>query len=234
MTNIPLITVDGPSGTGKGTLCSYLAQWLGWHLLDSGALYRIVAYLALKQGIDAKDELTLAQLAADLDIQFESTGQGIRVKDASGADISSEIRTEDIGNAASRVAALQRVREALLQRQRDFLQPPGLVADGRDMGTVVFPQAPVKIFLTASPEERALRRHKQLNEKGISVNLPRLSAEISERDARDSARSVSPLIPADDAIVIDSTGLDITGVCNQAAEIVMQVYSDVPSLPARK
>jgi cytidylate kinase len=232
MTEIPVITVDGPSGTGKGTVCSFLAMWLGWHLLDSGALYRILAHIAIAQEVSIKDEQALAELAINLEVSFQHGPDGVRVIDANAKDISDVIRTEECGNAASRIAALKPVREGLLQRQRDFLQAPGLVADGRDMGTVVFPDAAVKIYLTASADERAKRRHKQLNEKGINVNLPGLSADISERDARDKARSVSPLIPADDAIIVDSTELDIRQVCKVVSEDVIRVYEDLPALPS--
>lgn len=231
MSDIPVITVDGPSGTGKGTVCSYLAKWLGWHMLDSGALYRILAHEAIVAGVSMQDEEALSALALSLKVRFEHSTDGIHAIDANEKDISAAIRTEECASAASKIAAQASVRGALLQRQRDFLKLPGLIADGRDMGTVVFPDAGVKIYLTASAEERAKRRYKQLNEKGISVNLPRLSAEISERDARDKARRVSPLIPADDAIVIDSTELTIGQVCNLVSERVIQVYEDLPAFP---
>lgn len=228
MSDIPVIAVDGPSGTGKGTVCTFLANWLGWHLLDSGALYRIMAYAAQKKGISLENETELAMLAADVDVRFEQDAQESRIILDNAVDISSAIRTEEAGNAASKVAALTQVRQALLERQRGFRQAPGLIADGRDMGTVVFPDARLKIYLTASAEERAKRRHKQLIEKGISVNLARLSAEISERDSRDKGRSVSPLKPAHDAIIIDSTELDIGAVCRKISEQVHQVFPGCP------
>jgi cytidylate kinase len=211
--DVPVLTVDGPSGSGKGTICALVARELGWHLLDSGALYRLVALGAMRHDIDLTDEAALAAYAAELDVAFElqSDGSAPRIL-LEGEVVGNALRTEACGNAASKVAALEGVREALLQRQRDFQQPPGLVADGRDMGTTVFPAAGVKIFLTASVDERAQRRYKQLKEKGISANLPDLLTEIAERDARDAERSVSPLKPAADAVVLDTTNLTINEV----------------------
>ncbi|MAY39592.1 MULTISPECIES: (d)CMP kinase [Spongiibacter] len=209
----PVICIDGPSGSGKGTLCQMLALELGWHLLDSGALYRLVGMAADKRRLDFGDEAAVAALAADLDVAFLPGQQGepSRVM-LDGVDVSGELRTETTGMLASRVAVLPAVREALLQRQRDFAQLPGLVADGRDMGTVVFPDAPLKVFLTASAEERARRRFMQLKEKGDSVNLAALLEEIRARDKRDSERQHAPLKAADDALLIDSSDLGIQDV----------------------
>jgi cytidylate kinase len=229
MNNVPVITVDGPSGTGKGLLCGYLAGLLGWHWLDSGALYRVVAHLALTRGIALDDEEAVADIAAGLNVCFEQGRDESRVIVDGHHDVSRDIRTETCGNAASQAAAHPAVRAALLAKQRGFRRAPGLVADGRDMGTVVFPDAPLKLFLTASPEVRAHRRYKQLKEKGNSVNLPRLSAEIEERDARDAGRSISPLKPAPDAIVIDTSALKAEEVCARAAAEIKRAFG----LPAR-
>lgn len=222
MTNeVPVIAVDGPSGTGKGTLCSYLAKKLGWHLLDSGALYRVMAVAADRHGLSPDDESSLAELARGLDVRFVHGGDADALSVIlEGENVDQAIRSEECGRAASVLAALPGVRAALLARQRAFRRPPGLIADGRDMGTVVFPDARLKVFLDASPEERARRRHKQLMEKGFSVNLAQLSADIAERDARDSQRAVSPLRPADDAIVIDTTDLDIEEVMDNVSTLV--------------
>jgi cytidylate kinase len=216
---IPVIAVDGPSGSGKGTVCRLVARALGWHLLDSGALYRLVALAGDRAGLDASDQAGHAALAGLLDIRFEVDEAGAERVLLDGEDITRELRSEKAGNAASRVAAWPDVRKALFQRQRRFMQPPGLVADGRDMGSVVFRDAGLKIFLTASAEERARRRHKQLKEKGLGVNLAALSAEISERDRRDATREVAPLVACEDAVVIDSTALDIDAVVERVLEL---------------
>ena len=223
--DVPVLTIDGPSGSGKGTICALVARELGWHLLDSGALYRLVALGAMRHDIDLANESALAEYAAHLDVSFElqpdGSAPGILLE---GELVGDAIRSESCGNAASQVAALGSVREALLQRQRDFQQPPGLVADGRDMGTVVFPRAGVKIFLTASVDERAQRRYKQLKDKGISANLPDLLTEIAERDARDAQRSVSPLKPAADAVVLDTTSLTINEVRDKVLELCREHF----------
>ena len=227
MSDISVIAVDGPSGTGKGTICSHLASWLGWHLLDSGALYRILAVAAEKYQLELNNESAIADIAGSLDVVFQQPQPG---KDITvifeGDDITQKIRTEECGNSASQIAVLPQVRSALLDRQRQFQQAPGLVADGRDMGTVVFSDAPLKIYLIASAEERAKRRYKQLKQKGFNVNLPRLAAEIAERDTRDSQRTISPLKPADDAIVVDTTTLDIFEVIKKIENLVQETLPD--------
>lgn len=203
----PVLAVDGPGGAGKGTLCRHLAQRLGWHLLDSGALYRLVALAAEQAGTSLADEPGLAALARDLPARFE----GERVY-LGAQEVSDAIRSEATGDRASRVAVLPAVRTALVALQRGFRRAPGLVADGRDMGTVIFPDAELKVFLTASATERAMRRYKQLKEKGFDVKLADLSAEVAARDRRDAERAVAPLRPAVDACVIDSTTLGIDEV----------------------
>ncbi|BAP41046.1 (d)CMP kinase [Pseudomonas sp. 21LCFQ02] len=209
----PVITIDGPSGSGKGTIAGLLATQLGWCLLDSGALYRLLAFAASNHGVDLTNEEALKLLAAHLDVQFEvgDNGQQQRII-LEGEDVTHAIRNEQVGSGASQVASLPAVRDALLQRQRAFQEQPGLVADGRDMGTVVFPDAPLKIFLTASAEERARRRYLQLKAKGDDVSLSSLLDEIRVRDERDTQRAVAPLKPAHDAIQLDSTELSIDQV----------------------
>jgi CMP/dCMP kinase len=210
--DVPVITIDGPSGSGKGTVSRAAAKALGWALLDSGALYRLVALAARQAAVALDDGPALARLAERSHIQFGSSDSGDEIVWLEGRDVTRAIRTEDAGSDASRVAALGEVRAALLERQRLFAVPPGLVADGRDMGTVVFPNARVKIFLNASPAERALRRYKQLKEKGVAANLAALSLEIAERDQRDSTRAASPLVASADAIMMDTTGMPIDEV----------------------
>ncbi len=218
MSMVPVITVDGPSGSGKGTISQLLAARLGWHFLDSGALYRALGLAARARDIALDAEAELAVLAGQLELRFE--GERILLD---GRDVSDEIRTETSGNAASKVAALPAVRAALLEWQRDQARAPGLVADGRDMGSVVFPQAALKLFLTASAEERAQRRYKQLKGKGFDVSLSSLVEEIEERDRRDRSRSVAPLRPAADAVELDSTGLSIEEVFDQVLDQVRSV-----------
>lgn len=220
--NIPMLTVDGPSGSGKGTIGRFVAQQLGWHFLDSGALYRILAFAAGQAGVALDDETALAKLAELLDVSFSAHDDIILLNNQ---DVTADIRSEAAGNAASKVAALPAVRQALLARQRAFCRAPGLVADGRDMGTVVFPDAPAKVFLTASAEERANRRYNQLIEKGLSANLSALVQEIAERDARDQNRKVAPLRPADDAQVIDTSEMDIPMAVAKVMDIVRERYS---------
>ncbi|MBB1271651.1 (d)CMP kinase [Psychromonas sp. SR45-3] len=209
-----LITIDGPSGSGKGTVCHILAKKLGWHLLDSGALYRILAYAALQQKVALNDAQGLADLALTLDVSFVSNGSGVDTL-LSAENVGDKLRTEVVAQAASEVASIELVRSALLARQKAFLQQPGLIADGRDMGTVVFPEAEVKIFLDASAEERAQRRFNQLQDKGFNVSIAQILSEIKERDYRDRNRAVAPLRPADDALVIDSTTLTIDQVVDK-------------------
>jgi len=215
----PVITVDGPSGAGKGTLCMLLAEKLGFHLLDSGAIYRVLALAAIHHGVDTESEDALVPLATHLDVQFIAEGELVKVI-LEGEDVSGELRKEETGMAASKVAALPRVREALLRRQRAFSAAPGLVADGRDMGTVVFPNAEAKIFLDASAEERANRRLKQLQGKGLDVKFDDLLSEIQERDDRDRNRPVAPLRPAEDALVLDSTSMNIEQVVEKALHYI--------------
>jgi len=207
----PVLCVDGPSGSGKGTLAQRLASHLGFHLLDSGALYRIVGFAALDQGVAWDDEPSVTQIARDLDVSFVTTELGVRVNYC-GRDVTEPVRSVRGGEGASAVAAIPSVRDALLTRQRELAMAPGLVADGRDMGTVVFPDAPVKIFLEASALARAQRRQSQLQLQGEDVSLPRLLEAIEARDTRDRTRSVSPLVPADDAVIVDSTDLTANAV----------------------
>jgi len=216
---VPVIAVDGPGGSGKGTITTRLAEHLGWHFLDSGALYRLAALAVMKQQVSLDDEATLGEVAANLDIRFETHAGAVKAL-LDGEDVTDRLRLEDTGVMASRIAAIPGVRAALSERQRRFRQPPGLVADGRDMGTVIFPDAGLKIFLTASAEIRAERRYKQLKEKGESVNLTRLFKEIKARDSRDQSRSVAPLRPAEDAVIIDSTDLSIDEVFDKVVSLI--------------
>jgi CMP/dCMP kinase len=208
----PVIAVDGPSASGKGTIAKRVAASLGFHYLESGALYRLVALLALRQGL--KDEPSVASAAAGMDVYFQ--GDEIFLEDE---EVSLHIRHEEVGNRASDVARMATVRGALLERQRAFRREPGLVADGRDMGTVVFPDARLKIFLTASAEVRAQRRYKQLIEKGITANLGALSRDLAERDQRDATRAVAPLVPAPDSQVLDSSALSVEEVADQVLKL---------------
>lgn len=217
--SIPVITIDGPSGSGKGTVSRLLARELGFHFLDSGALYRLLAVAAEQRRIALDDDSALAALSGQLDIRFPADAQGERVL-LDGEDVSDAIRTEAAGGGASRVAALPAVREALLDRQRRFRRAPGLVADGRDMGTVVFPDANAKIFLTASAVERAKRRFKQLKEKGISVKFGDVLVDIQVRDERDAGRSVAPLRPARDAHLVDTSELDIPATLERLRDLL--------------
>lgn len=217
----PVLTLDGPSGSGKGTVSRLVAQRLGWHYLDSGALYRAVGVAAGWANLDLADPAALVRCAFDTEIGFIEGGDELRVL-VNGADATDELRTETAGAAASAIAAIPEVRAALKDRQRAFRQLPGLVADGRDMGTVIFPDAQFKVFLTASAEERAERRYKQLNDKGVSVTLSGLLREILARDARDASRAVAPLRPADDAVRIDTTGLGIDAVVDRVLALVHQ------------
>ena len=227
MSEIPVITIDGPSGSGKGTIAQAVATELGFHLLDSGALYRLTGYAATQKGVSLDDAGAVAKLAESLNINFVAGEEGV-VPLFEGQDVSAEIRTEECGAAASQVAALQLVRAALLTRQRQFRQAPGLVADGRDMGTVIFPSAELKIFLTASAQERAQRRYKQLKDKGLGVTLRRLSLEIAARDERDAKRAVAPLKPATDAVEIDSTGMSVAEVQTQVLRLARQALRYLP------
>lgn len=223
MADAPVIAIDGPGGAGKGTVAQMLARRLGWHLLDSGSLYRITAYAASQRGINLENSQAVVAVALDLDVSFVEAAEGVSVILA-GEDVSSAIRSEEAGRAASIVARDPAVREALIERQRAFATPPGLVADGRDMGSVVFTDAGLKIFLTASVEERARRRYKQLKDKGLDVSLPALSRDMEERDRRDSERAVAPLRATPDARVLDSTDLGIQEVVDLIMAWVAEVY----------
>lgn len=218
--SVPVITIDGPSGSGKGTVTARVAARLGWRVLDSGALYRVVAHAVDRAGIGFEDPIKISALSKQINVEFKNSAILL-----DGVDVTDLIRTETAGNNASKVAAMPPVRAALLGWQRDYARSPGLVADGRDMGTTVFPQAGVKIFLTASAAERAERRYKQLKEKGLPANLAALTAEIEERDERDRSRAASPLVPAADAIEIDSTTMGIDEVVEKVLERARRVYA---------
>lgn len=223
-----VICVDGPSGSGKGTLSQRLSEALNFHLLDSGALYRVVGYAALVKNVDWADEARVTEIARALDVSFRSSKNGVRVIYA-GSDVTESVRSVQGGEGASAVAAIPSVRAALLSRQRELACPPGLIADGRDMGTVVFPEAPLKIFLEASAMARAQRRQSQLQQHGESVSLPRLLEAIEARDLRDRTRSVSPLVPAEDAVVVDSTTMSADDVFAHVMSLASQkglVHSD--------
>lgn len=219
MSAVPVVAIDGPSGSGKGTVARRVARLFGWHLLDSGALYRLVALAGLRGGLAADDVAGHARLAATIDIDFAVDADDEEKVLLNGVDVTRALRAEETGKAASRVAAWPELRSALLGRQRAFARPPGLVADGRDMGSIVFRDAGLKLFLTASPAERARRRYKQLKEKGLSVSLAALSAEIAERDRRDATRPVAPLVAVPDAIVVDSTALSIEEVVERVVAL---------------
>jgi cytidylate kinase len=222
---VPVLTVDGPSGSGKGTVGRRVAARLGWHFLDSGALYRVLALAALEGSVGLEDGAALAALARGLDVRFEGSPEaGEPVVLLGGRDVSRELRSEASGAAASRVAAHPEVRAALLECQRAFRRPPGLVADGRDMGTTVFPDAAAKVFLDASPEERALRRYNQLKRKGMHASLCELVEEVAKRDARDRSRSASPLRAASDAVVVDTTGLPVEVVVDRVLALARSAY----------
>ena len=226
MSQAPVIAIDGPSGSGKGTIARRVARQLGWHLLDSGALYRLVALAGQRTGLAANDIDGHARTAATLAVTFDMDETGAELVRLGGEDVTRQLRAEATGEAASRVAAWQPVRSALLSRQRAFARPPGLVADGRDMGSIVFRDAGLKIFLTASPQERALRRYKQLKEKGLSGSLAALSAEIAERDRRDTTRAVAPLVAVPEAIVVDSTALTIEEVVGRVIELARERFPE--------
>jgi cytidylate kinase len=222
--DVPVIAIDGPGGAGKGTISQLVASRLGWHLLDSGSLYRITACAAAARQIPLEATEQVCELARTLDVHFQDSEAGVRVI-VDGNDVSDSIRTEEGGKMASVIAADPAIRDALIERQRAFARPPGLVADGRDMGTVVFTGARLKIFLTASVAERARRRYKQLKDKGMDVNLPALSQELAERDRRDSERAVAPLRASEDARVLDSTELEIPEVVDLVISWANEVYA---------
>lgn len=227
--NVPVIAIDGPVGSGKGTVAHRVAAALGFPVLDSGALYRILALVARTRGASFDDPATLARLAGGLDVAFAPGDAANPVRTLlAGVDVTGGIRTEQCGNDASRVSAWPEVRDAMLARQRGFRRPPGLVADGRDMGSVVFPDAPVKVFLTAAPRVRAERRHKQLMAKGVDVSVTRLFRELAERDRRDRERAVAPLKPAEDAVVVDTTGLGVDAAVARVLEIARSRMTAAP------
>jgi CMP/dCMP kinase len=226
MSQVPVIAIDGPSGSGKGTIARRVARSLDWHLLDSGALYRLVALRGASAGLAPDDADGHARIAATLDVTFAMDDRGEEQVFLAGEDVTRKLRAEATGEAASRVAAWQPVRSALLGRQRAFARPPGLVADGRDMGSIVFRDAGLKIFLTASAEERARRRYNQLKEKGLSGSLAGLSAEIAERDRRDTTRTVAPLVAVPEAVIVDSTALTIEEVVGRVIELARERFPE--------
>ncbi|MFA5960319.1 MAG: (d)CMP kinase [Tatlockia sp.] len=223
---VPVITIDGPSGTGKGTLCHLIAQHLQWNVLDSGCLYRVLAYAARQKAIDLTDKNALVELALAMNLRFETHSSQENAVFLEGEDVFRAIRSEQCGQDASKIAVIPEIREALLARQRGFAKLPGLVTDGRDMGTVVFPDAILKVYLDASVDERAKRRYLQLKEKGIDASLPEVVDELTKRDARDTARLHAPLKPAEDAVLVDTTGLEIA----QVFKIVLQLI-DTRGIP---
>ncbi|OCH98737.1 cytidylate kinase [Legionella jamestowniensis] len=218
--NVPVITLDGPSGTGKGTICHMLANHLHWHVLDSGSIYRVLALAAKRKNIAFSNQEALVELAHHLNLKFETDPEQNAQVLLDGTNVVNDIRSEECGQDASKIAVLPEIREALLARQRAFAMPPGLVTDGRDMGTVVFPNAALKIYLYASPEERAFRRYLQLKEKGIDASLAEVVDELAKRDARDTSRVHAPLKPAEDAVFIDTTGLTIVQVFDNVLKLV--------------
>jgi cytidylate kinase len=220
MMAVPVLTIDGPSGAGKGTVSRLAAKKLGWHYLDSGSIYRSLALAVSKQGVDIADEAAIVSVAEAMRLEFDC-GEELTVR-LNGQDITAEIPLESTGSMASTVAAIPEVRRVLLQKQRDFKQLPGLVADGRDMGTVVFPEAPFKVFLTASPSERAMRRYKQLKEKGIDANLTQITNEIEQRDRRDRERATAPLAMASDALFLDSSDMTIDSVVEEILNLIQK------------
>ena len=220
---VPVITIDGPSGSGKGTISQYLAAKLGWHHLDSGALYRLLAYAALQQAVPLDDDPALVQLAAALSESYQLPTADNPAIMLAGKDVGQALRTEKCAEAASKTAALPSVRQALLAWQRHYRQLPGLIADGRDMGTVIFPDAMLKLFLTARPEVRAERRYNQLKNKGIEVDLEELIREVEARDLRDSSRKASPLLPAEDALILDNSDQDEARTLDQVLQAVHKI-----------
>ena len=222
-----VICIDGPGGSGKGTIARFVAEQLGWHILDSGALYRVLALATRSHGVNMDNEDAITLLAEHLDVQFTFEHENGSKVILEGEDVSDKLRTEETGAAASKIATFPAVRGALLLRQQAFLESPGLVADGRDMGTIVFPNAPLKIFLTASAEERAVRRHKQLKERGNSVSIATLSKAIEERDERDRTRPIAPLVAASDAIELDSTSLGIRDVVEKVMVLVANKFPEL-------
>jgi cytidylate kinase len=219
---VPVIAIDGPSGSGKGTVSRAVADRLGWHFLDSGALYRAAGLAATRAGVDLADTPRVVAITRGMDVRFEARADGDPAIWLNGVESADALRSEAAGAAASAIASRPEVRAALVERQRAFRRPPGLVADGRDMGTVIFSDAPLKVFLTASAEERAVRRHKQLKEKGMDVTIPALLREIQARDERDSQRSVAPLRPAEDAVILDSTGMGIDAVVERIVRLASE------------